>query len=69
MIFKKKKYGGLVSVEKGTNVAYSLGDAASWVTIKNGSLLQIEDQQEFYPIVEAQSDSLEFNFQLHFFDF
>ena len=63
MIFKKKKYGGLVSVEKGANIAYSVGDAGSWVTIKNGSLLQIEDQQEFYPIVETQSESLEFNFE------
>lgn len=63
MIFKKKSYGGLISAEKGSNVVYSVGDAGAWSTVKNGSLLQVEDHQEFYPIIETQSESLEFKFE------
>ena len=62
MIFKKKNYGGLILIDNGSSVAYSLGDV-SWASIKPGSLLQVENQQEFYSIVDVQSESLELNFE------
>ena len=61
MIFKKKKYGGLARVEENSNIVYSAG-SNSWQAIRPGSLLQVNDDVNFYQISRAETENFELPF-------
>lgn len=61
MVFRKKKYGNLVSVEENSNIVYSVG-INSWQSVREGSLLQISDDPNFYQISRSDTENYELNF-------
>lgn len=61
MIFKKKKYGGSARVEENSNIVYSAG-SNSWQAIRPGSLLQVNDDVNFYQISRAETENFELPF-------
>jgi len=61
MIFKKKSYGELISVEENSNVIYSEG-LNSWQFIRPGSLLQVDNDVNFYQINRSETEDYELAF-------
>ena len=61
MIFKRKKYGNLISVEENSNIVYSVG-INNWQSVREGSLLQINDDVSFYKISRSETENYELNF-------
>lgn len=61
MIFRKKKYGGLLSVEENSNTVHSVGPNV-WQSIRPGSLLQVSDDVNFYQISRAETENYEILF-------
>lgn len=62
MIFRKKGYGGAISVKENSNVVYSVG-LNSWQTIRPGSLLQVEKDTNFYKIARVETENVETSFE------